>query len=148
MSVCSGPAKGRDQGYRNAFNAFDEDEDGVIPAELLGKLLRACGFITSPEDLDAMLEDLRGEDLTFDAFRNIVHYYGRAYDPVQEFANAFHLWDLQGTGKIKVDTVNDILHSFKHPLSEEEIRDLLGQADVDDDGFLDYEDLSRQLLNF
>jgi Ca2+-binding EF-hand superfamily protein len=136
------------QSFQNAFNAFDEDFDERNPRELLGKLFRAVGYLPRPEEVSDMIEDCPSELITFEDFVFYLYYHARSANPKRELFNAFRLFDRDGTGRLPVDTVRDILRSFKNPLSETEIEELIAMADLDSNDDVVYDSFVDKLLNF
>jgi calmodulin len=136
------------QSFQNAFNAFDEDNDEHNPRELLGKLFRAVGYLPRPEEVEDIISDSPNDPMTFDEFVVYLYYHARASNPKRELFNAFRLFDRRGTGVLSVELVRKILHSFKNPLSETEIDELISMADLDSDGNILYDSFVEKLLNF
>jgi calmodulin len=136
--------------FKNAFNAFDDDRDGVIPTELLGKLLRAVGYNPYPEEVEDMVEDLAsdGSPLKFESFLYLLRAHARSAFPEEELVDAFRVFDKDGTGRLSVDTIQKILKSLKQPFTEDQIAELLSQADVDAQSTVNYRDFVKVMLDF
>jgi Ca2+-binding EF-hand superfamily protein len=136
--------------FQNAFDAFDDDRDHVIPTTLLGKLLRAVGFNPYPEEVEDMIEDLTASEgsLDFKSFYYLLCAHARAAYPEEELVDAFQVFDTSGEGRLSVDTIQNILRSLKQPFTEDQIAELLSQADVDAQSKVNYRDFVKVMLDF
>jgi calmodulin len=139
-----------EENFKNAFDAFDEDRDGEIPTDLLGKLLRAVGFNPYPEEVEDMIEEIQSSHskLDFQAFLYLLRSHARAADPEGELVDAFRVFDKDGTGKLKTDTIRKILKSIKQPFTDDQINELFSQADVDTSQCVLYRDFVKLMLDF
>ena len=59
-------------------------------------------------------------------------------DQIQEFRDAFSLFDADGSGTISVEELGEVLRSVGQNCSDDEIKALLTEADMDDDGVIDF----------
>eukprot|EP01060_Flectonema_neradi_P023741 TRINITY_DN3206_c0_g1_i1.p2 TRINITY_DN3206_c0_g1~~TRINITY_DN3206_c0_g1_i1.p2 ORF type:complete len:150 (+),score=44.22 TRINITY_DN3206_c0_g1_i1:1403-1852(+) len=59
-------------------------------------------------------------------------------DQIQEFRDAFSLFDADGSGTISVEELGEVLRSVGQNCSDDEIKGLLTEADMDDDGVIDF----------
>jgi calmodulin len=139
------------QTFQNAFNAFDEDGDERNPVNVLGKLLRAVDYLPRPDEIEDMIEGIKEEarplGISFEDFVNFVYYHARYANPVRELEKAFHLFDKDRTGWLSVDTIKNILRSFKPPLSDTEIGEVLMVADISKDNLIKYSGFVEKLLH-
>ena len=136
------------ENYKNAFDSFDEDRDGLVETSEIGKLLRAIGYNPMPEEVEDMISDIDAEKFDFNSFLYIVYRHARECDPEQELIDAFRVFDKNGSGKLKTDTIREILRHLKKPFTEEQINELLGQATIDKQDFIQYEDFVKIMLEF
>jgi Ca2+-binding EF-hand superfamily protein len=137
------------QNFKNAFDAFDENRDGLCSVEVLGKLLRAVGFNPKPTEVEDMVDDIGAPVFDFNAFLYIAARHGRAADPEGELIAAFRVFDKTGSGKLKVAIVKQILKNLKEPFTDTEIGELLGQAEIDArTDTVKYEEFARLMLEF
>jgi calmodulin len=138
------------ENFQNAFNAFDDDRDGKIPTSLLGKLLRAVGYNPYPEEVEDMIEDLESDrsPLDFKNFYYLLSSHARAAFPEDELVDAFRVFDKKGTGRLPVDTIQRILKSLKQPFTDDQIAELISQADVDGQDTVNYRDFVKVMLDF
>ena len=129
----------------NAFDAFDEDNDGKIQCDVFEKLIRSVGFNPSAEEVQDMIEDLNGSPFTFNSFLYIVFRHSRCVDVEEDLVRAFRVFDKTKTGRLPVETVRTILKNTRQPFNEDQINDILDHADVKND-LVDYANLVRAIL--
>lgn len=138
------------ENFKNAFDAFDEDRDDRVETSELGKLLRAVGFNPMPEEVQDMMEDINAPNFDFKTFLYIVYRHARECDPEQELVDAFKVFDKDGSGKIKVDTIREILKNLKQPFTDDQVNELLGQAQklIDKNNCVKYAEFVKVMLDF
>ncbi|KAH0788923.1 EF hand family protein [Histomonas meleagridis] len=136
------------ENFKNAFDAFDDDRDDLVSTDELGKLLRAVGFNPLPEEVEDMIEDINAPTFDYNSFMYIVSRHAREADPEQELIDSFRVFDKDGSGKLKTETIRKILRSLKQPFTEDQINELLGQATIDKNDCIKYDDFARLMLDF
>jgi Ca2+-binding EF-hand superfamily protein len=129
---------------------FDEDHDAVIPTNLLGKLLRAVGFNPYPEEVEDMIEEIEknNDPLNFAASLYVLRSHARAVDPEGELVDEFRVFDKDGKGKLKVETIRNILKGIKQPFTDDQITELISQAEVDSGNCIASRDFVKLMLDF
>ena len=137
------------ENYKNAFDAFDEDRDDYITADVLGKLLRALGYNPKPEEVQDMIDDVGGDGkIDFDSFMYLVSRHAREADPEKELIDAFRVFDKTGKGKLHQDIIIKILKNIKQPFTDEQIEEVLKKTKINRDGTIDYSEFVSILLSF
>eukprot|EP01065_Artemidia_motanka_P021933 TRINITY_DN2614_c2_g1_i1.p1 TRINITY_DN2614_c2_g1~~TRINITY_DN2614_c2_g1_i1.p1 ORF type:complete len:151 (+),score=27.77 TRINITY_DN2614_c2_g1_i1:108-560(+) len=59
-------------------------------------------------------------------------------DQIQEFREAFLLFDSDGSGSISVDELGEVMRSVGQACSDDEIQRLIKEADMDNNGVIDF----------
>jgi calmodulin len=136
------------ENFKNAFDAFDDNRDDLIHADVLGKLLRAVGFNPLPEEVEDMIKDVGTATIDFNSFLYLLARHARCVDPEAELVDAFKLFDKQGTGKLKAEEIKKILQNLKQPFTEDQINMLFSQTEIDEKGLVKYEDFVKVMLEF
>jgi calmodulin len=137
------------ENFKNAFDAFDDDRDGLVSVDLLGKLLRAVGFNPRLPEVEDMVSDIGGPTLDFSSFLYLAARHGRAANPEAELVAAFRVFDKSGTGRLKTGIIRQILASLREPFTQDEISELLGQAVIDPrSDTVSYEEFVKLMLEF
>ena len=129
---------------RNAFDSFDEDNDGLVAPDNLERLLRCLSFNPTPEEIEDMLDDLQNKPFNFNCFAYIVSRHSRCNDTENDLIDSFKLFDKDHSGVLPVETIRKILQSIKQPFTNEQLDDLLQHVEVE--GFVDYSNLVHLLL--
>jgi Ca2+-binding EF-hand superfamily protein len=136
------------ENFKNAFDAFDDNLDDMVSVDVLGRLLRAVGFNPRADEVEDMIEDIGAPVFDFNSFLYLVSLHAREVDPEGDLVDAFRVFDKTGSGRLKTDTVRQILRSIKEPFTDDQIGELLGQADVDGSDTVKYDDFVRLILDF
>lgn len=133
--------------YKSAFDGFDRDHSGKVPNKLLEPLLRSLGYNPYPEEIEDMIEDLKGyESFDFDSFMVIVSRHARSSKPDTDLADIFRTVSKNEKGRISIDFIKQMLKSIKNKLSDEDIEDLLKGVEIDDDNTVDIDGIANTLL--
>ena len=71
----------------------------------------------------------------------------KEYDNTEEVLNAFKVFDKENNGLIAVTELKHIMMTLGDQLNEEEVDDMLREADNDADGYINYEEFIRTMLS-
>jgi calmodulin len=136
--------------FRDAFGIFDKDGDGQITAAELGIVLQSLGQNPSEAELQEMVNeiDLDGNGtIEFDEFLYMMSRQMREGDTEPEIVEAFRVFDKDGDGKLTTVEMMHILKNLGEPLTQEEMNDMITQADTNKDGMIDYAAFVHQMLS-
>jgi len=131
---------------REAFNLFDTEHSGTIDARELKAALRALGFEVKKEDVRRMLSDV-GKDpsqpIDFNDFQEMMR--GRMPDKNsrEEINKVFALFDEEEKGKISLRNLKRIAQELGESLTDDELQEMVEEADRDGDGLINPEDFYR-----
>mmetsp|Transcript_53342 Transcript_53342/g.129687 ORF Transcript_53342/g.129687 Transcript_53342/m.129687 type:complete len:127 (+) Transcript_53342:770-1150(+) len=67
-------------------------------------------------------------------------------DAEQEMLEAFQVFDTDGNGSITADELKSIFNNLGEKLTDEEIDDMIKEADIDGDGEINYEEFVRMMF--
>jgi calmodulin len=95
-----------------------------------------------------MAEGIGSPDFDFDTFLDILYRHAREADPEGELIRCFRVFDKNKTGKLKTAAVRQILASFRRPFTDDQIADLMSQADIDENDEVLIEDFVKSMLDF
>ena len=70
-----------------------------------------------------------------------------AVDAEEEVLKAFKVFDKEGNGLININELKDIMLNFGNNWSEEELNEMFKEADIDMDGYLNYEEFVRTKMS-
>ncbi|XP_062557052.1 calmodulin-A-like [Armigeres subalbatus] len=133
---------------REAFSLFDTNADGVITASELGTVLRSLGKNVSDAEVEELLKEVNVDQdgmIHFPDFVAMMSVRLRDFNSEEELMEAFRIFDRDGNGLISAEELRAALHSFGEQLSDEEIEELLREADVNSDGQIDYEEFVKMI---
>ena len=135
--------------YLDAFNMFDNNQDGTITREKLRNLLLKLNQTVTEDDLKDMISvvDTTGDGkINFEEFVAMMEKRKNEADTEQEIINAFRVFDKDGNGLISKAELTNIMSILGDTLSNEEIEEMIIEADVDGDGFINYEEFVRMMM--
>ncbi|PVU95829.1 hypothetical protein BB559_002584 [Furculomyces boomerangus] len=116
---------------KEAFGLFDTDRDGHLDFYEFKVAMRALGFdIKKPE----ILELLRIYDNSNSGKINLANFITISKNPIDEYRKAFRLFDNNGSGVITIDSLSRVAEELGESLSQEEIKSMIDEFDMDGDG--------------
>merc|ERR1712115_313893 len=131
--------------YKECFRLMDIDKDGVINKNDLRAAFDNVGRLVMDDELNQMLSEVGGS-CTYDAMIKMFEakMSGEVNDPDDIVVGAFKAYDLEVEDKVKGQIVTrhilerehfqHILTAFGDKLTEEEIDDIFGEFEYDDNG--------------
>ncbi|XP_078313154.1 calmodulin-like [Crassostrea virginica] len=129
--------------FRVAFSLFDKDNDGSINTKELGTVMRALGQNPSITELRAMVDevDLDGNGvIDFEEFLEMIVKEMKKTDTEEELREAFRIFDRSGNGYINAKELKHGMVFLGERLSDEEVEEMMNEADSDRDGKISFED--------
>lgn len=137
--------------WREAFSMFDKNGDDLISAGELGTVMRNLGLNPTEEDVQKMISDVDKDANGFVDFNEFVSmmlkFQERPVDPEEQYLEAFRVFDQDGNGFISPIELQSVMSSLGERLSEEEIKDMIQEADLDKDGQVDYTEFVKVMIN-
>ena len=67
-------------------------------------------------------------------------------DTEVEIINAFRVFDTESNGLISNQNLAHIIRTLDETLTDKEIEEIISEADVDGDGFINYEEFVRMMM--
>lgn len=134
---------------KEAFNAFDKDNDGIITIKELFTVMRALGCSPSESEVQEITKMYDKDDsgvIDFNEFFSLMQHKSKDYQHEEELLEAFKVFDRDGTGIITSAELEHIMLGVSEKTTKEEIEELIRQADSDNDGFINYEEFVRMML--
>ncbi|XP_021367627.1 calmodulin-beta-like [Mizuhopecten yessoensis] len=139
--------------YRECFDIFDEDKSGNIDSRELGNVLRALGFNPTEQNVKEYLTKIdtdKSNTIEYEEFRNfIINLEQKKPEPDQlrsDLLAAFKLFDLDGNGFLSSDELKNIVKTMGESLTEDDCKNLVQEADSDNDGHVDYAEFVERML--
>ncbi|XP_053990768.1 uncharacterized protein LOC128882933 [Hylaeus volcanicus] len=131
---------------REVFTLFDVSQTNCIDAREFKAALRALGFDVKKEHVVNIMAEAGkdiSETISFEEFCSMM--VGRMPDKSskQEIHKLFRLFDEDGTGKIYFRNLKKIAHEVGENLTDDEIQEMIDEADRDGDGAVSFEEFFR-----
>ena len=134
--------------YMDAFNMFDTNHDGTINSQKMGEIMRKLGINPTEQQLLQLIENVSksgNKKITFDDFVDLMEQRNKEDDNEVEIINAFRIFDKENNGLISNEELFHIIRTFGETLTDKEIEDIISEADVDGDGYINYEEFVRMM---
>ena len=134
--------------YKEAFNLFDRNGDGNITTAELGTVMRSLGQNPTEAELADMVNaiDTDGNGvINFVEFVRLMVSKARNQDSEEELKEAFKVFDRNGDGTVNAAELRHVLTHIGEKLDEDEVDDLLREADIDAEGQIKYADFVKVL---
>uniref|UniRef100_A0A1I8I2M8 Calmodulin n=1 Tax=Macrostomum lignano TaxID=282301 RepID=A0A1I8I2M8_9PLAT len=142
---------------RESFALFDKNDDGIISTEEIGEVMRSLGQTPSPSELQEMVRqvDINGNgSIDFEEFVAMMsdryqleselvkheRHLRKAFVSINLVFNllALKVFDKDGNGLIDSSELKRVMASLGEELSDQEIDEMIREADRNGDGFVDY----------
>jgi len=114
----------------------------------LGIVMRNMGQNPTEAELKQMISEVDADGNGLIDFAEFVTLMARKMnntDKDAEIKEAFNVFDKDGSGKISKDELRSIMKSLGEDLTDEEITQMIQEADTNGDGEIDYEEFLRML---
>jgi len=136
--------------YRAAFDMFDKDGDGAISCRELGIVMRSLGINPNEVELQDMIQehDTDGSgQIEFEEFCEMMLKHMEEDPRTQEevYREAFRTFDKDGSGCISAEELRTVMGSLGETLTDEEIDQMIQEADIDKDGEINYEEFVQMM---
>lgn len=112
------------------FKKFDKSESGFILSKDLGTMLRLLEFNPTDKEINNMLQtlDIKEDKLTKEEFLTCVARKSRDSDTIDEFLNAFKIFDTENKGVIEEKVLRYVLCKTGDCFTDEEMDLLMKEA--------------------
>ncbi|EDW34518.1 GL21536 [Drosophila persimilis] len=129
--------------FKEAFALFDKDGTGSITTRELGILMRSLGQNPTEAELQDLVNevDIDGNgEIDFNEFCQMMNKQKRESDTEEEMREAFQIFDRDHDGFISPAELRFAMINLGEKVTEEEIDDMVREADFDGDGLINYEE--------
>ena len=129
--------------YKEAFSFFDKDGDGSITTKELGLVMKSLGQNSSQVELQGMIDEMDENgngSVDFQEFLEIIKKAALNHNSEEELVQAFKIFDKNGDGFISAPELRHIMTCLGESLTDQEIDEMIKEADVDGDGQINYEE--------
>ena len=131
---------------KEAFNVFDSEQKGGLDARELKAAISALNIKITKEEIRNIYSDF-GKDIrekiNLDEFMEIVIPRLPDRHTKDYIQKIFQYFDLENTGKITSRHLKKIAQEIGENLSDEELKEIMEEADKDGDGYIGFDDFYR-----
>ncbi|GIL42840.1 hypothetical protein Vafri_696 [Volvox africanus] len=132
--------------YWEAFKLFDKDGNYLIIKEELATVMRGLGQTPTEEEICLMMTEVDKDGsgyVDFGEFVGLMTRQPSPVDPEEDLRKAFRMFDRDGNGQINAAELKHIMTNIGETLTEEQVDDMIQEADIDQDGMINYEEFIR-----
>ena len=125
------------------------DGGGTITTVELGQVMRTFGWTPTEMELQDMIGVIDQDEngcISFDEFVWLMSQDLHDEDIEDEIRDAFRVFDREGNGFISATDLQDVLGKIGEKLSQEEVDELIGEADIDGDGNIFYDEFAAMIF--
>lgn len=148
--IMNGPSDKDIQEFKQAFDMFDKNHDGKISSEELGCVIRTLGHNHSSKEIEEMIKNVDTNENGFVEYDEFLTMMRRASKEQCSENNdearkreAFAVFDMDGNGYIDKHELKYVMRRLGENLSDEDLKAMFSEADINGDGLIDYDEFSR-----
>lgn len=134
--------------FKEAFSLLDKDKDGAISSKELGTVMRSLGQNPTEEELKDMIKEVdANNDGTIDFPEFLLMMAGKMDEAGEDekIKVAFKVFDRDGDGYISAHEVRHVMFNLGETLTDEEVDEMIREADTNGDGRVDYEEFVKMM---
>ncbi|XP_052754874.1 uncharacterized protein LOC113510188 isoform X2 [Galleria mellonella] len=151
-TVCARLVLTREQenDLRHAFNLLDYTGEGKIKAADFRVVIKALGYEPTKEELQDMISAVDKGDtgkLSFENFQTAIMRKIMLQDSDGDIMKSFRLFDMDDSGFISFENVKRVTEILGTYLTDEEIEEMIDDADNDFDGCISVQEFMKMIKN-
>ena len=136
--------------FKDAFSLFDKNGDGKITTKELGTVMRSLGSNPTEAELQDLISEVdtdRSGTIDFPEFLTVMAgTMNNSYNE-KEIREAFRAIDRDGNGFISVAELRHTMTKLDEKISDEEVDEIIKEADLDKDGQVNYEEFLTLMMS-
>ncbi|BAM40412.1 calmodulin [Theileria orientalis strain Shintoku] len=136
--------------FKEAFSLFDKDGDGSITTKELGTIMRSLGQNPTEAELQDMINEIDTNSsgtIDFPEFLLLMARKMKECDTEEELIQAFKVFDRDGNGFISAQELRHVMTNLGERLTDDEVDEMLREADIDGDGKINYEEFVKLMVS-
>ncbi len=135
---------------REAFEIFDRDKDGFITIKELGEVMKNLGQAPTESEIQDIINeiDIDGNgNIDFKEFLGLMSRKMRDTDTEEELMEAFKVFDRDGNNFITSSELKHVMMALGEKVTDEEVDEMIREADINNDGCINYDEFVRMVMN-
>ena len=135
--------------FAEAFSLFDSDDDGMVSHQEFGTVMRSLGQNPTDAQIQRMLKQFAANESTIDfpEFLDVMEIQMKDCSGEQDIVEAFRNFDNGNSGFVSNAELKHVLLNLGEKLTDEEVDEMIREADVDGDGQINYEEFLKMMMN-
>merc|ERR1712007_259423 len=135
--------------FKEAFPLFDKDGDGTVTTKELGTVMRSLGRNPTEAELQDMINEVDADGngtIDFPEFLSLMARKMKDTDTEEELIEAFKVFDRDGNGFISAAELRYSMTNLGEKLSDIEVDEMIREADLDNDGQINYDEFVKMMM--
>jgi calmodulin len=134
--------------FKEAFALYDKDKDGRINTKELGAFMRSIGQNPTEQELQDIINEVDADgdgDINFREFVTVMATKMNDIAKAREVEEMFRIFDKDRNGFISAAELRHIMFNLGEELTDEEVDEMIREADIDGDGQINYDEFCKVL---
>uniref|UniRef100_A0A7S3FYP0 Calmodulin n=1 Tax=Strombidium rassoulzadegani TaxID=1082188 RepID=A0A7S3FYP0_9SPIT len=136
--------------FKGVFAYFGLTGDTPIDKKEINIVMRSLGQNPTDQELQEIMEIIERDGnppITFPYFLSLLAAKMQDQDAEQQLIHAFDVYDKEKDGRIGSDDFRSVIDNLGEKLTENEIKEIIDEADVDGDGHIDYMEFVKMMMS-
>jgi len=140
----------RQKDYEESFEILGK-KAATVDKATMGNILRSMGLNPTNDEVSELFSSNSSDGSTIDAGGVVKAAAGfetkmKGEDQLAVLKEAFSVFDKEGGGKISAAELRHILSNLGEKVDEDEVEEMMAEADADGSGYIDYKEFVAVLL--
>ncbi|OQV22258.1 putative Calmodulin [Hypsibius exemplaris] len=136
--------------FKESFDHFDRNGDHYITIKELKHVMEKLGFKPTASELKSFMDEAdhdRNGKIDFPEFLAVMKTKMHDMMRIEELEKAFRVFDFNGDGKISRAELRKVFQNLDQHFEEDQISEMITVADMNRDGFIDFDEFSALVLS-
>eukprot|EP01125_Pyxidicula_operculata_P002019 TRINITY_DN11998_c0_g1_i1.p1 TRINITY_DN11998_c0_g1~~TRINITY_DN11998_c0_g1_i1.p1 ORF type:complete len:159 (+),score=22.48 TRINITY_DN11998_c0_g1_i1:43-477(+) len=131
---------------KEVFKLFQNENSNILTSQL-ADVMRYLGTSPTQSELKQMLSTISGDEVSLEKFLELIEQQSKREGTVKEdLLQIFKIFDKNNTGGVSRQDLKHVLTTVGDALNDDEIDEIIKEANLNKDGHIIYEDFVKMLL--